>query len=121
MYGPFQKARHVLRGGAALVLALLLCAAMPARAAGVTAGGADQDTSARMLVPVGHTVGIKLFARGVMVVKAPESGTPADDCGLQTGDIIVKCGGPAGRWPSPHSPGAGIGTALRRLRRRRRI
>ena len=56
-------------------------------------GGADQDTSARMLVPVGHTVGIKLFARGVMVVKAPESGTPADDCGLQTGDIIVKCGG----------------------------
>lgn len=92
MYGPFQKARHVLRGGAALVLALLLCAAMPARAAGVTAGGADQDTSARMLVPVGHTVGIKLFARGVMVVKAPESGTPADDCGLQTGDIIVKCG-----------------------------
>ena len=73
MYGPFQKARHVLRGGAALVLALLLCAAMPARAAGVTAGGADQDTSARMLVPVGHTVGIKLFARGVMVVKAPES------------------------------------------------
>ena len=93
MYGPFQKARHVLRGGAALVLALLLCAAMPARAAGVTAGGADQDTSARMLVPVGHTVGIKLFARGVMVVKPPESGTPADDCGLRTGDIIVKCGG----------------------------
>ena len=43
----------MLRGGAALVLALLLCAAMPARAAGVTAGGADQDTSARMLVPVG--------------------------------------------------------------------
>lgn len=64
MYGPFQKARHALRGGAALVLALLLCAAMPARAAGVTAGGTDQDTSARMLVPVGHTVGIKLFARG---------------------------------------------------------
>ena len=93
MYGPFQKARHVLRGGAALVLALLLCAAMPARAAGVTAGGADQDTSARMLVPVGHTVGIKLFARGVMVVKGPESVRLADDCGLQTGDIIVKCGG----------------------------
>ncbi|MFR3922660.1 MAG: hypothetical protein ACLTYN_12580 [Dysosmobacter welbionis] len=54
----------MLRGGAALVLALLLCAAMPARAAGVTAGGADQDTSARMLVPVGHTVGIKPLARG---------------------------------------------------------
>ena len=93
MYGPFQKARHALRGGAALVLALLLCAAVPANAAGVTADGTDRTASARMLVPVGHTVGIKLFARGVMVVKAPESGTPADDCGLRTGDIIVKCGG----------------------------
>ncbi|MBM6909689.1 SpoIVB peptidase [Oscillibacter valericigenes] len=93
MYGPFQKARHALRGGAALVLALLLCAAVPAKAAGVTADGTDRTASARMLVPVGHTVGIKLFARGVMVVKAPESGTPADDCGLRTGDIIVKCGG----------------------------
>ena len=89
MYGPFQKAKKALRGGAALVMALLLCAAMTPGAAAVTADG----TSARMLVPVGHTVGIKLFARGVMVVKAPESGTPADDCGLQSGDIIVKCGG----------------------------
>lgn len=89
MYGPFQKAKKALRGGAALALALLLCAAMPPGAAAVTADG----TSARMLVPVGHTVGIKLFARGVMVVKAPESGTPAEDCGLQSGDIIVKCGG----------------------------
>ena len=93
MYGPFQTAKRALRGGAALALALLLCAAMPAGAAAVTADGAGQAASARMLVPVGHTVGIKLFARGVMVVKAPESGTPAEDCGLQSGDIIVKCGG----------------------------
>ena len=93
MYGPFQKAKRALRGGAALVLALLLCAAGMPGAAAVTADGAGQSSSARMLVPVGHTVGIKLFARGVMVVKAPESGTPADDCGLRSGDIIVKCGG----------------------------
>ena len=93
MYGPFQTAKRALRGGAALALALLLCAAMPAGAAAVTADGAGQAASARMLVPVGHTVGIKLFARGVMVVKAPESGTPAEDCGLRSGDIIVKCGG----------------------------
>ena len=91
MYGPFQKAKKALRGGAALVMALLLCAAMTPGAAAVTADG----TSARMLVPVGHTVGIKLFARGVMVVKAPESGTPADDCGLQTGDIITAVNGTA--------------------------
>ena len=93
MYGPFQKAKQALRGGAALVLALLLCAAGTPGAAAVTADGAGRSSSARMLVPVGHTVGIKLFARGVMVVKAPESGTPADDCGLRSGDIIVKCGG----------------------------
>jgi len=60
-------------------------------AAGVTAESGTQD--ARMLVPVGHTVGIKLFARGVVVVKLSDGGTPAKECGLQTGDVIVKCGG----------------------------
>nr|WP_325182817.1 SpoIVB peptidase S55 domain-containing protein [uncultured Oscillibacter sp.] len=48
-----------------------------------------------MLVPVGHTVGIKLFSRGVVVVKLTEGGTPARECGLRTGDVIVKCGGDA--------------------------
>lgn len=62
-------------------------------AAGVTADTGAEDTSARMLVPVGHTVGIKLFARGVVVVKLSDGGTPAKECGLQTGDVIVKCGG----------------------------
>ena len=74
MYGPLQTAKHALRGGAALALALLLCAAVPVRAAGVT--DAAPSSSARMLVPVGHTVGIKLFARGVMVVKLTDGGTP---------------------------------------------
>lgn len=46
-----------------------------------------------MLVPVGHTVGIKLFSRGVVVVKLSEGGTPAKAGGLQTGDVIVKCAG----------------------------
>ena len=49
----------------------------------------------RMLIPVGHTVGIKLFARGVVVVKLPDGGTPARACGLRTGDIIMSCGGAA--------------------------
>lgn len=48
-----------------------------------------------MLVPVGHTVGIKLFSRGVVVVKFPEGSTPARECGLRAGDVIVKCGGDA--------------------------
>ncbi len=82
----------MLRGGAALLLALLLCTGAPF-GAGVTASAAGSESSARMLVPVGHTIGIKLFARGVLVVKLSDGGTPAKDCGLQTGDVIVKCGG----------------------------
>ena len=92
MYEIFQKARGLLRGGAAVLLALALCASMPARAADVSAD-AGQSASTKMLVPVGHTVGIKLFSRGVLVVKLTEGDTPARDCGLQTGDVIVRCGG----------------------------
>ena len=53
--------------------------------------------SVKELVPVGHTVGIKLFSRGVLVVKLPEDSTPAKACGLRTGDVIVRCGGTAVR------------------------
>ena len=76
---------RLLRLGAALVLACFLCA-------GPAAGAADA-AGARMLIPAGHTVGIKLFARGVLVVRLSDGGTPAKECGLQTGDVIVKCGG----------------------------
>lgn len=89
LYGPLQCARRLLRGGAAAVLALLLCGAAGASAVEMT------GASARMLVPVGHTVGIKLFSRGVVVVKLSDGGTPAKACGLQTGDVIVRCAGSA--------------------------
>ncbi len=74
-----------------MLLALMLLAAVPAHAADLTAP--DAGSSARMLVPVGHTVGIKLFSRGVLVVKLSDGGTPARECGLQKGDVIVECGG----------------------------
>ena len=77
-------AKRLLRFGTACLAALLACSASVAMAAEVTP---------RMLVPVGHTVGIKLFSRGVMVVKLTEDSTPARACGLQTGDVIVRCGG----------------------------
>ena len=93
LYGPLQRARRMLRRGAALVLAFLLCSPILAMAADVTDSGSTQTSSARMLVPVGNTIGIKLFARGVLVVKLTDGGTPAKECGLQTGDVIVKCGG----------------------------
>ncbi len=86
LYGPSRFAKRALGAGAALALAFLLCAggSVPVKAA-----------EARMLVPVGHTVGIKLFSRGVVVVKLTDGGTPARECGLRTGDVIVKCGGNA--------------------------
>ena len=59
---------------------------------GVTAALAA-ETGGKRLVPVGHTVGVKLFSRGVVVVKLPEGSTPARTCGLKTGDVIEACGG----------------------------
>ena len=73
-----------------MVLALTMCAAMTGAGA-VELAGEREDS--RMLVPVGHTVGIKLFARGVLVVKLPEEDSPARECGLKEGDVILSCGG----------------------------
>ena len=84
LYGTTGTRKRLLRFGAACLLAVLACSASVAMAVEMTP---------RMLVPVGHTVGIKLFARGVVVVKLSDGGTPARACGLQTGDVIVKCGG----------------------------
>ena len=86
LYELSQKATAVLRWTAALCLGLVLCGGARAGAAEVTQ---------RMLVPVGHTVGIKLFSRGILVVKLTEGGSPAKSCGLKTGDVIVECGGTA--------------------------
>ena len=65
---------------AAVLAALFACSTVMAAAAGMTAD--SSASSARMLVPVGHTVGIKLFSRGVVVVKLSDGGTPAKACGL---------------------------------------
>ncbi|WP_298031364.1 SpoIVB peptidase [uncultured Dysosmobacter sp.] len=89
MYEGISYAKRLLRIGAAAVLALFLCSSTLAMAVDVT------EERPRMLIPVGHTVGIKLFARGVVVVKLPDGGTPARACGLRTGDIIMSCGGAA--------------------------
>ena len=90
MCESLESAKQLLRSTAALVLALLLTASTPALARESPQEG-EGDTT-RYLVPVGHTVGIKLFSKGVLVVKLTEGGTPAKECGLQTGDVIVRCG-----------------------------
>ena len=81
MYGTWTKRFCALAG---VFLSLILCTA--------AAGAADMET-VRNLIPSGHTIGIKLFSRGVMVVKLTDGSTPARECGLQTGDVILACDG----------------------------
>lgn len=51
------------------------------------------------LIPIGHTIGIKLFSEGVLVVGLSEletvdgTKTPAKDCGLKVGDFILQVDG----------------------------
>lgn len=82
--------------GVLVVTALLLMLATALAAQPAGASRACMGTGeTRYLVPVGRTVGIKLFARGVMVVGlsdvATEEGnsSPAKECGLKAGDIIT--------------------------------
>ena len=66
---------------------------------GMTETARAAALEAETLVPVGHTIGIKLFAEGVIVIGLAEveseSGvsTPGVDCGLQVGDVIEEANG----------------------------
>ena len=85
---------HSWRAGTIFFLSSLLCVSS---LLGQTAHAAALE--AERLVPVGHTVGIKLFAEGVVVIGLAEvdtaSGvlTPGADCGLQVGDVIEAANG----------------------------
>ena len=81
-------------GRFAVVLGLLLAFAAlapGARAAAEEIGTAP--TEVRSLVPVGHTVGVKLFADGVLVVGLSDGDSPAKDSGLREGDIVLAFNG----------------------------
>lgn len=57
-----EQPKGPLRYFAAAVMALVLC----------TTAALAVENGERSLIPVGHTVGVKLFSRGVVVVKLPE-------------------------------------------------
>ena len=91
MYESFKKSKKGQLGGLFLLLWLLTAVLVtPVGAIGVTQ---QSISSAQTLIPVGHTIGVKLFSRGVMVVKLSDGATPAKSAGLQKGDVILKCGG----------------------------
>ena len=98
MHERFQKSKGWLRGGAAACLSALLLFPVctgTAEAASLTGTSVSTANTGQMLVPVGHTVGIKMFARGVLVVGLTEGKSPAKSCGLEKGDVILKCNGTA--------------------------
>ena len=72
---------------AAVCLAFLFACAAHAPAARAA------EENVRCLVPVGHTVGVKLFADGVMVVGLSDGETPAKESGLREGDILLAFNG----------------------------
>ena len=87
----------------ALTLALLPAAqrATPASAPATVAAAAPSQTApalsfGKKLIPLGRTTGIKLFSEGTMVVGfAPvaQSASPAEQAGLQAGDVILALNG----------------------------
>jgi len=76
---------------------LALAAAILMTASVMSIGAKAAAESPGYLVPVGHTVGIKLFSEGVMVVELAEEvsgeASPAKSCGLKKGDMIEKING----------------------------
>lgn len=89
-----QKAKR--RRAAAFFLSGLICATS---LLGLGQSAQAAALEADRLVPVGHTIGIKLFAEGVVVIGLAEvdtgSGvlTPGVDCGLRVGDVIEEANG----------------------------
>ncbi len=76
---------------AAVCLGILFTLA--AYAPGVRAEAARAETERLCLVPVGHTVGVKLFSDGVLVVGLSDGETPAKASGLHEGDIMLTFNG----------------------------
>jgi stage IV sporulation protein B len=90
LYETQRKNRKKIKSGLAFLLSLFLCAAITLPAA------AAEDSGARTLIPVGRAVGVKLFARGVLVVATSDlesegqTLSPAREGGLKEGDVILE-------------------------------
>ena len=117
---PWTGVLLLLRGLVLLAAVALVLPGLSVRPASAEALPAMASAEgARMVIPMGRAVGIKLFSDGVLVVglsdvtgQAGET-SPARSCGLRQGDIITHINDThPGRGAGPvHRPG-------RRLHRR---
>ena len=88
MYEKNKKQRKRMAAWLAAALCFGLC---------VTPAWAQE--SERTLIPLGKAVGIKLFSDGVLIVETSElerngqTVSPAEDCGLREGDLILRING----------------------------
>lgn len=77
-------------------LAVILIWTAPLWTRAQAAAMSPDREAVRQLIPVGRTVGIKLFSDGVMVIGLSEvvgetsASCPAKECGLKEGDIITQ-------------------------------
>ena len=83
----------------AMLLTLAALGGGSAAACGGAVPAASADSMPKMLIPIGHTVGIKLFSDGILVVglsqleTAQGQAAPARECGLEVGDLILQADG----------------------------
>ena len=86
-------------GCLAALMVLTVFGSVNAAASGPAQPAVSIGSMPETLVPIGHTIGIKLFSEGVLVVGLSElesddgTVTPAKDCGLQVGDLILQVNG----------------------------
>ena len=94
-----ETEKHRSRRWAVALMALALLGNTGALAAPPVQQTVQVEALPEKLVPVGHTVGIKLFSEGILVVGLSEVDAaggrcaPARDCGVKVGDLILSAGG----------------------------
>ena len=83
----------------AALMSLTVFGSAEAAAYGTALSAGVVSSMPKTLIPIGHTVGIKLFSDGILVVGLSELETaqgqaaPAKDCGLKVGDLILQADG----------------------------
>ena len=89
-----RKRSGRLAGAAMCAVLAFTLSTLSVTAEAVSIPTARSGTQAKMLVPVGRAIGVKLFAEGVLVVAlSEEKDAPAHKGGIKIGDLILSMNG----------------------------